>query len=208
MTLSTNDDASTWTLPIIDVLGLSKDDFVLNIAPCSMTFSKCVRSGKDIVLSGTESYQSLVLPLLTSLLHFGESETPPKTAMYFDGHLPFAIGVLDAPMIGVKVGDNSHESELIPWVRVFRHESYESEHQTERNKIFAIDIVHKDFFDTFVDDLLLPFAKKYADLIIKHDTKIAEGKAFAKGLGENIWTDIEERLEKYSMTEKRILPKL
>lgn len=207
ITLSTNDDPSTWTFPIIDVLGLSDVDFIINAAPCSMTFSKCVRSGKDIVLSGTESYQGLVLPLITSLLHFDESETPPRTAMYFDGHLPFAIGVLDATMIGVTVNERSHESELIPWVRVFRHESYESEDWTERKKIYAIDIVHKDFFDTFIDTQLMPFAHKYADLIVKHDTKLADGRAFAKGFGKDSWNDIEKRLEKYSITKKRILPK-
>jgi hypothetical protein len=208
ITLSTNDDPSTWTFPLIDALGLSDDSFIIDIAPCSLTFSKCVRSGKDIVLSGTESFQSLVMPLLTSLLHFGESEAPPKTAMYFDGHLPFAIGILDAPMIGVTVKEKSHDSELIPWIRIFRHESYESEDWTERKKMFAIDIVHKDYFDTFIDKHLLPFAKKYADLILKHDTKIAAGKAFAKKLGENSLTNIEERLEKHSITKKRVLPKL
>lgn len=206
--VSTNDDPSTWTFPIIDVLGLSQEDFLINSAPSSVTFSKCVRSGKDIVLSGTESYQSLVLPLIKSLQHFDTLETPPKTAMYFDGHLPFAIGVIDEPMIGVTVTENSHKSELIPWIRVFRHESYESEDRTERNKLFAIDIVHKDYFDTFIDKHVMPFVQKYADLIIKHDTKLAEGKAFAKGMGKDCWTDIEKRLEKHSFTKKKNFAKI
>lgn len=195
ITLSTDDVPATFTLPIIDILCLGEVDFVINAAPCSMTFSKCVRNGKDIVLSGTESYQGLILPLITSLLYFDEAETPPKTAMYFDGHLPFSIGVLDAPMIGVMVNGNSYETEYIPWVRVFRHESYESEDWNDRKKTYAIDIVHKDYFDTFIDKQLMPFAQKYADLIIKHDKKLADGKAFVKGLGKACWSDIEGRLE-------------
>lgn len=205
ITLSTNDDTSTWTFPIIDVLGLSNENYIINSAPCSMTFSKCVRSGRDITLSGTESYQNLVLPLITSLLYFNESKTPPKTALYFDGHLPFAIGVLDAPMIGVHVYGDTHVSKLIPWVRVFRHESYESENWTERTKIYAIDIVHKDFFDEFIKTHLMPFVQKFADLIIKHDKKIALGKAFVKGLGKDSWTNIEGRLENLPIIKRNFI---
>lgn len=208
ITISTDDDNSTWTFPIIDALGLSEDNFLLDSAPNSMTFSKCARSGKDIALSGTESYSGLVLPLIKSMQHFDEAETPPKTAHYFDAHLPFSIGVIDGPMIGVTIEEKTHKSEFIPWVRVFRHESYEHDEWTERKKLFAIDIVHKEYFDTYLNSHLLPFAKKYAHLIIKHDDKIAEGKAFAKGMGKQSCRDIEARLEKYSMTKKRILPKL
>ena len=208
ISISTDDDNSTWTLPIVHVLGLEKEPFINDINYSSMTFSKCVRNGKDIALSGTEAYQGLMLPLIKSLQHFDESETPPKTAHYFDAHLPFAIGVIDGPMIAVTVDEKSHTSELIPWVRVFRHESYENEDWTERKKIFAIDIVHKDYFETFIDNHLLPFVNKYSELIIKHANEIAEGKAFAKGMGKNSWTAIEQRLEKHSITKKRILPKL
>ena len=208
ITISTDDDPSTWTIPINDALGLADDSFLLDSAPNSMTFSKCARSGKDIVLSGTESYQGLVLPLVKSMQHFDEAEAPPKTAHYFDAHLTFGIGVIDGPMIGVTVGETSHKSEFIPWVRVFRHESYEHEDWTERKKLFAIDIVHKDYFDTFINNHLLPFANKYGVLIIKHDEKIADGKAFAKGMDKNGGHNLEPRLEKYSLGKKRILPKL
>lgn len=206
LTISTDDSVSTWTLAISHALGIDRDDFLVNSVPSSMTFSKCVRSGKDIVLSGTDSYLGLVMPLIQSIKHFDEAEAPVKTARYFDTHLPFAIGVIDAPMVGVTVEENKHKSELIPWVRVFRHESYKNEDRLERQKIFAVDIVHKDYFDTFINKHLMPFAKKYADLIIKHDTVIADGKGFAKRMGKDSWKDIEGRLEKYSLTKKKILP--
>jgi hypothetical protein len=208
ITISTDDDPSTWTLPIIHVLGLEEDGFLVDSAPNSMTFSKCTRSGKEIVLSGTESYQGLVLPLIKSLQHFDKAETPVKTAYYFDAHLVFLVGIIDGPMIGVTVGETSHKSEFLPWIRAFRHESYEHNDWSERRKLFAIDLIHKDYFDTFINEHLLPFANKYAKLIIKHGDKIADGKAFAKGMGKDSWTNIELRLEEHSLTKKRILPKL
>ncbi|WP_343692620.1 hypothetical protein [Chitinophaga sp.] len=198
----TDDSPSTWTMPILHALELSEDNFLINSAPSSMTFSKCVRAGKEIVLSGNESYQSLVQPLISSLLHFDQTERPPESAVYFDAHLPFAIGVLDAPMIGVTVHDNSQETIFLPWIRVFRHESYEHKNSFERSKTYAMDLVHKDFFETFIEKHLLPFASKYADLIIKHDNELAEGRGFAKGLEENSWDNIEKRLEIYSKKKR------
>lgn len=208
ISISSDDDPSTWNVPLVHALGLEKEPFLNGMDYNSMTFSKCVRNGKEIALSGTEAYQGLVLPLIKSLQYFEESERPPKTAHYFDGHLPFAIGVIDGPMVGITVEEKLHSSELIPWVRVFRHESYESDDWTKRRKVFAVDIVHKDYFDSFISDHLLPFVNKYSELMIKHETKVAEGKAFAKGMGKNCWTGIEERLQKYSIAKKRILPKI
>lgn len=207
ITISTNDDPSTWSLPVIHCLDLDQDIFLNDSPPNSMTFSKCARSGKEIVLSGTDSYQGLTLPLIKSLQYFDKAETPPKTAYHFDAHLTFAVGIIDGPMIGVAVKETSHESEFLPWVRVFRHESYEHEDWFQRRKLFAIDIIHKDYFDTFINKHLLPFANKCAGLIIKHADKIAEGKAFAKGMRKDSWDSIEPRLENYSIRKKRILPK-
>jgi hypothetical protein len=143
----TDDDSSSWSEPIIHALGLFDHDFIEQSTASCMTFSKAVRSGGGISLSGTDGYNNLVLPLLKSLQHFDEVERPPKTAYYFDCHLSFAVGVIDGPMVGVHVEEDSHRTEFIPWVRVFRQESYDREEKSEREKLYAIDIVHKDFFE-------------------------------------------------------------
>lgn len=207
ISINTDDDNSTWSTPIIECLGQREHDFLVKSAPSCMTFSKCVRQGKDITLSGTDAYQNLVMPLVKSLQHFDKVERPPKTAYYFDSHITVGIGVVDAPMIGVKINETAHETVLLPWVRVSRHESYESEDWTKRQEIYSIDIVHKDFFEKYLNDNLLPFAKTLADKILKHQVILASGKGFAKNMGKDSWKNLEERLEERSLGKARILPK-
>jgi len=208
ISINTDDDNSTYNTAIIDCLGQREHRFLVNAVPSCMTFSKCVRKGKDIVLSGTDAYQNLIMPLVKSLQHLDNIERPPKTAYYFDGHITVGIGVVDGPMIGIKINGDKHETELLPWVRVSRHESYENEDWTKRQKIFSIDIVHKDFFETYLNDNLLPFAKSLSEKMLKHHQVLAEGKGFAKGMGKQGWGKIEERLEVRGFGKARILPKL
>ena len=74
--ISTDDDASIWVRPVLHALGLESHPFFEQRHPffqypeyCT-TFSKCVRRGSDIELSGSESFHGLVLPILKSAHHF------------------------------------------------------------------------------------------------------------------------------------------
>jgi hypothetical protein len=208
ISINTDDDNSTWNVPLISCLGHTQHDFLFNTSPSCMTFSRCVRNGKDIALSGKDAYQHLVMPLVKSLQHLDNVEQPPKTAIFFDCHITVGIGVVDAPMIGVKVSGDKHETELLPWVRVSRHESYENDDWTERQKVFSIDIVHKDFFEIYLNNNLLPFARSLSEKILKHQAIVAEGKGFVKGMGKDSWHNIEDRLEIRGFGKARIMPKL
>jgi hypothetical protein len=143
--ITTDDSASTWSLSPIHLLGLDKHKFIQEPTYC-YTLSKGVRKGNGLELSGSESYNSLILPLIKALLHFQTAEQPPNTAVYFDAHLALGIGVLNAPMVGVRVLENTTEQIMLPWVRVVRHEYFENLEHWKRSKLFVIDIVHKDFF--------------------------------------------------------------
>lgn len=72
------------TTSIPNGLGLDVHGFVRQPPAWSLTLSKCVRKGKEIVLSGSESYLNIVLPLLKAARHYHEIEKPPATAHYFD----------------------------------------------------------------------------------------------------------------------------
>ncbi len=207
ISINTDDDNSTWQTPIIDCLGKRNHDFLVKSVPSCMTFSKCVRKGKDIALSGTDAYQNLVMPLVKSVQHLDNTERPPKTAYYFDSHITVGIGVIDAPMIGVKINGDEHETELLPWVRVSRHESYENEEWSERQEVYSFDIVHKDYFEKYLKNNLIPFAEELSEKILKHQEVLADGKGFAKGMGKDSWKNVEDRLEKRGLGKARILPK-
>ena len=190
LTITTDDDLSTWNISIPHAFGIDTHPFITEPDYC-MLFTKCNRKGSDVVLSGSESFNGIVLPMIKAMHHFQIAESPPKTAMYFDCHLTVGIGVLDAPMIGVRVSEQSHDLIYLPWVRVLRHETDESYNK----KLFAIDIVHKDFLEEYLNVHLLPFAENFSHLAIKHQQILASGEAFVKGMGKNWWCDFEQRLE-------------
>jgi hypothetical protein len=136
------------------------------------------------------------MPILKSLHHFQVVSQPPKTAWYFNANLAIGIGVLDAPMIGVRPSAKSNELTLMPWVRVLRHEYLEDLEWWDRSKLFALDIVHKDFLGEYLEKHVLPFAETFSGLVIKHQHVLATGEGFASGMGKDSWNDIESRLEK------------
>ena len=202
ISISTDDSASTWTFGILDALGLTSHRF-LTQPKYSSTFSKCVRKGGDIVLSGSESYSSLVLPLLKAVAHFYETAHPPSTAAYFDAHLVIGVGVLDAPMIGVHVQqDNSAKLVLLPWVRVLRHESLEGKHPFERSRLRALDVVHRDYLSAYVENAVIPFANDFAAVAQKNHVPIADAEAFVSGMANDSHRDIVARLEPKTVKRK------
>ena len=134
--------------------------------------------------------------------HFQIVESPPKTALYFDVHLIIGLGVLDAPMVGVQVSEKSHDLMLLPWVRVVRHEDDEILDWSHRKRLFAIDIVHKDFLQNYLDKYVFSFAEKFSKLAIKHQQVLASGKGFVKGMGKDGRHNIEQRLQPRKIGEK------
>lgn len=192
--ITTDDDLSSWTMPVCHALGLDDDPFRRQPV-CCKTFSKCVRKGSEIELSGSEAYSGLVLPLIKALEHFVTSERPPKTALYFDLHMAIGVGVLDAPMVAIRADDPTGSLHALPWVRVLRHEYCDEPAAVRRERLWALDVVHKDFFADYVEKQALPFAKRFATVVQKHEVVVAEGAAFASGMGADSWTDIEPRLQ-------------
>lgn len=193
--VSTDDDGSTWTYRTISALGLEGHMFLRDSVTFASTFSKCERQGSKLKLSGAEPYNSIVQPIVKALEHYRQVETPPQTAAYFDVIATVGLAVIDAPMIGVKVLDESNSLELVPWLRIPRHRGIEGRSHEHRQNVFAIDVVHASYLDTYLTDHLLPFAIVFAERVIKHQSVIAERKGFVSGMGKNWYRDIEEHLK-------------
>ena len=105
------------------------------------------------------------------------------------------LGVVDAPMVGVRLTDAGTETEILPWVRVVRHQPYQGDSKVDRNRVFGIDIVHKEFLGTYVETHVKPFAEEFSRLALKHAHELADARGFVPSMGENSWTDIEGRLQ-------------
>lgn len=145
--LTTDDDPSTWTMPILNVLGLDLLPFISD-APHSNTFSKCVRkAGSELDLSGDESYNGIVLPLIKAVAHFEDAEAPTPTHMYFDAHLTIPLAIIDGPMLLVETENGSPSATLTPWVRVGRHEFDADSDNWRKDRLWAIDVVHVDYLN-------------------------------------------------------------
>lgn len=192
--ISTDDDGSTYNHSIINALQLDKHDFHTLPVFCH-TFSKCVRKGKELELSGSDAYNGLVLPLTKAVQHLVHAERPGDTAAYFDAHLILGVGVVDAPMVSVELQNGSPVLSMTPWVRVLRHEYVDSDGWWERNKMRVIDVVHKDFFGQYLHECLVPFAVEFGRLVLKHSKEVSAGEAFVSGMGRNSWSDLESRME-------------
>jgi hypothetical protein len=69
-----------------------------------------------------------------------------------------------------------------------RNQAVEADHWMDRSNFYAIDVVHKDFFEAYVTDHALPFAERFSAKALKHSIEVISGKAFipdlrAKGPG-------------------------
>lgn len=192
--ISTDDDLSTYTLPIITTLSLHTDSF--QQAPLyASSFSKCARKGAELELSGVEVYSGLILPLIKALHHLRIAEQPVQTALYFDAHLVIALGVLDAPMVAVSVENGATALTLTPWVRVLRHEYMEEAEKWERDRLWAVDIVHKDFLPVYIQTHALPFAQRFSERVLRHTIELMVGKGFVSGMKKDLTSPIESRLK-------------
>jgi hypothetical protein len=201
--ITSDDNPSRWTFRPLHVLELDRHPFLTEAVPFCMTFSKCVRKGSDLVLSGSDPYQSLVFPILKAASYFDKVQSPPPTAYYFDCEIVIGLGVLDAPMVGVCLTDSGTKSELLPWVRVVRHQPSNGVHKYDRSQVFGIDIVHKGYLGTYVDQHVMPFANEFSRLVLKYPDVLANARGFVSGMGENSWTNIEPRLQRAMLTTGR-----
>lgn len=198
--VKTDDDPSTWIFSPLRALSLDGHSFLQDECPFATTFSRCERQGQKLRLSGADSYNSLVHPLMKAAEHFGVAEQPPQSAIYFDLHLVIPLAVLDAPMVATETSGAKNKLTLLPWVRVPRHRSPEQLDFTHRDNVYAIDIVHISFLARYLAEHLVPFASKAGQLALKHQKELAEGAGFVPGMGARGRYDIEARLTPRTLT--------
>ncbi|WP_439821409.1 hypothetical protein ACSPX5_08160 [Pseudomonas sp. HLG18] len=193
--LITDDDPSTWTISTLSALGLDKHKFISD-APISSTFSKCARrSGKSLELSGEESYNGIVLPLIKAAAHFEHSRSPRSTYQYFSAGLTIPIAVVNAPMVLVNSKKPNSTAKLSPWVRVARHEYEGDSDDWQKDRLWAIDVVHEDYLSEYLSKHAMPFAEEFARLTLKHPEELASGKGFVPSLGRSALRDCLSQLK-------------
>ncbi len=191
--IKTDDDRSSWTLKILHALDLQDHPFLLN-ERLSSTFGKCNRKGSGLELSGDETYNGIVLPLIKAVSHFELSNSPRDTHVYFDARLTLPIAVVDAPMVHVELKDGKLEPLLKPWIRVARHEYDKDSTEWHKDRLWGIEIVHISFLKTYIEEHLIPFALEFGKRVLAHDKEIASGKGFVSGMSKDSFRNLSDRL--------------
>ena len=98
-------------------------------------------------------------------------------------------------MIGMRISEDSVSPTLLPCVRIIKHPSIESGNWWETEEKYAIDIVHKDYFDTYLTKQILPFAKKFGEIVQKHHKTLDSDKAFVKGMDHDPRKNMVNRMK-------------
>lgn len=156
------------------LLGLDQLDFVRTPPKCSAFNRIVIKGGADprdadptqtarrapkLELSGDDVFNGIVFPLVKAHEH-------ARTAFAWKGSKPLyptllmPIGVLDAPMLLMK-DSNGGKPELVPWVRVVRHNPVADDRGLIRTRQYGIDLVHVDFFEEYINQHLKPFAEEF-----------------------------------------------
>jgi hypothetical protein len=148
ITLTTNDDPSSFIYPLLDVLGLRSHAF-LNDVPVAVSLSKARRKGKELEITGEDSYNSLTLPLLKARDHLFRIARFRRT-YYTDGRLVTAVAVVNAPMIAV---DEDGGLQSLPWVRVHRYEPTSFDRKHRAHHLAAYDVVHEHYLSEYLAQL-------------------------------------------------------
>ncbi len=147
-------------------LGLSEFPFISKDAERVASFSQARPNGKKIELSGTEPFNSLILPLAKAADHakavYGHMHGRAKDTVF--ARAVFSVALLDAPMILIEGPDRVHEPVCAPWVRIVRQEPDIDRVTGDATfKHYAIDAVYADFFDEYLEKQLFPFAREFAN---------------------------------------------
>jgi len=188
--VSTDTGDGSWTTDLQDALGLQSHSFSTT-PPIAYTMSKCQRKGSEVILSGEETYSGIVLPLVNALHYLKVAEAPPSTAHYFDVHYAVALAVLDAPMLAFERG----VATMSPWVRLLRHEAGQAKlGKNDRGQTLAVDVVHRDFLDTYISDHLLPAGRDFADKVLRHPEEVADCRGHIRGPENARASDYEQHL--------------
>jgi hypothetical protein len=167
------------------VLGLADTPFGSKPPICS-AFTKAISKGKKVQVSGTDPFNSIILPLVKATDHaislYGSRTSNRKNRLH--PALILNICVLDAPMIVVGNPSNGQSARLAPWVRVLRQEA-KPKHNNIFYDYYVVDFVHRgflgDFFGQHIEDFLDTYTKR---VCVKSDI------LFGGGVVDNLdsWT--------------------
>lgn len=179
------DDGAYWpNVSLPRALSLDSADFVKQSPYCS-SFTSCYMEGDHLRVADSEPFNELARPLTDAMRHYEALEAHRGEASYLS-HLVVGLVVLDAPMVSVQISESGSETSMTPWVRVARHETIEVRDFRRGGKLFAIDVIHKDYLQTYLNDHLFPFTETFSQLLEKYRNTLVSGEGPAAGMDKRL----------------------
>lgn len=156
------------------LLGLNESEFVRSGPACCSAFTKAIAKGDKFEISGTDPFNSLILPLVKATDHTTSLYQPWADRPPFLPTLILSVSVLDAPMVLVKSPREADRPLLVPWVRVSRQEAH-TDNSRMSYRYYVIDVVHIGFLDEFIAKHLLPFIEEFRAHVLRQEEVILQG---------------------------------
>jgi len=148
---------STSIWPLSRLVCSNEMSFLQEPPLCSV-FSQADLQKDKAKLSGEEPYKSIILPL-TKVVNYIEDQWRGR-GVYIK--MLLLVCVVNSAMILVEAPNKTADPVLTPWIRIARQEAIlKNTGWDGSHRHYAIDVVHVDFFDSFVRDKLMPFASEY-----------------------------------------------
>lgn len=206
--LVADDSLSTLTMPLLDALGVDEPQPVSSTLVYTSNLTKAVRKGKGFELTSQETFNEIVLPLVKSMRYFEETRRPRSTYYYYDAHILLGVCVLNAPMVSIEAPSDGPKLSLVPWVRVIRQEAdlnrSEVRPWSDGSEIYAIDLVHEEFLESYLNQYVVPLADSLKNKFINHSEEIAEGHGHVSHLFVKSGTELLSELHPVAKTQKFI----
>jgi hypothetical protein len=160
-------------MPVVEFLGLGEDPY-LSAPPIAASLTRAEPKGPDkILLSGEHAFNSLLMPLTKALTRFRREHRgnwPSRSSGSRRSHptqLVTPLAVIDAPMVfAARPSEEEPYLKAITWVRLVVRNPvtwHQLEHGTVRRggDFTMVDVVHRSFFATFLDELWEPFGERF-----------------------------------------------
>lgn len=171
---------STYTEPLPRALGLTTLPFMSQPPAIASTFTSAGHGAGRGRPDFTDEtiYREIVLALVKATKYFRSVTNPTESTLYFDAYVTIPLCVLDAPMFVVEPDKDSLSLSLQPWVRISRQEAGDA-HPFWAAQLdhFLIDVVHREFLSTYLEEHLFPFWRVYHDVTLSHQKEIIDGVA-------------------------------
>lgn len=153
-------------------------------------FSRVERKGKELELSGTVPYNSVVLPLASALGHYCEMWSHVSEQERYSPTITLCVCIVDAAMIVVGGTPEQPQLKGEPWIRIVRQEAAKDGTWWKRRH-YVVDVVNRRFLPRYVSDHLVPMAEEIAARMIQREDLVIAGKGAVDDFENWSWQDIQ-----------------